>query len=155
MSSDINWEAIVRIYTIASMCVLMTACSTDFRPNSGFAELNGYIRALVGKPIEVAFREIGLPDEETEIAGMHGYVWAKQNSFVMPLTQSSTTSSANGSAVASASATSYVPVNYSCRVRLFVDNNEMIAHGDFDGNWGGCELFVKRFRAIAEPKPRK
>jgi hypothetical protein len=81
-------------------------------------EMNG----AVGQPVSVVVAKLGFPTEDRVIAGQKVYIWSTSN-FV------------EGS-------------NYHCKIRAILDEHDMIASWDMDGNEAGCARYASKLASI-------
>lgn len=71
------------------------------------------------QPASVAFSKLGYPTNEATVAGRKFYVWSRETNAMDA---------------------------YSCKIRVFVDKDEIITDGDYDGNLGGCANYIDRLQ---------
>ncbi|WP_342052012.1 MULTISPECIES: hypothetical protein [unclassified Cupriavidus] len=113
------------------------------------------LNSLVGRPLDDAINVLGMPAGERTVAGRRYIEWGSTTAGFIAVTSPSTTygtmntAGSHGNYSASTISTSYVPVDYNCKVTLQIDAAERIRDGQYEGNLGGCESYIQalnRFR---------
>jgi hypothetical protein len=128
------------------LMVLLSGCA--------ISTLKEGLPLLVGQTLDDAVDIFGLPDSSMQMGDRTIYVWGSSQSFSMPVTtlNTSTTTGSVGSAPAygttTSTSTSYVPVNYTCSIKLSVNTENRITHWDFKGNEGGCYSYANKIENI-------
>lgn len=133
---------------IASL-LFLSACAT--------ATLDEGLPKLQGRHIDTAIKYLGLPDNEQQIAGRKVYVWGHQNngSYIRPVTTPTTYTSYSpygGSYVTYGRNTSYVTesYNYTCTIKVVVNNKDIIQSSEYSGNEGGCQYYADGLNQFIE-----
>lgn len=123
--------------------LLLGGCAT-------WGQFDKGMNALQGRPLDDAINVFGMPSGERTISGRRYIQWGRSSSGFVPVTTPSTTygnvnvGRAYGNYSSTTYSTSYVPVNYNCSVTMEVDENDRIMRGQYEGNLGGCEGYIKR-----------
>ena len=102
---------------------------------------------MVGYSAERVFDKLGIPDAESEVAGLKFYIWetSNQGSYSVPQYNTGTVYSPSGYPV-TYSYTTYNQFSYNhfCKLRVFVNSLDIITTYDFEGNEGGCGVFASQ-----------
>lgn len=126
--------------TVLFLCLALTGCA-------GFGTLETGLKAMKGQPLSALTAKIGYPNSEGTIAGEKYYVWT--NNVMLPDGPTMQT----GSGMAGGTPFNYSQTTYGggyspsgCYIRLFVDKNEIITHGDYHGSLGACDFYIQRLK---------
>lgn len=104
------------------------------------------LKAYKGHDIHELAAKIGFPAGEREIMGQHLYVWATDNTGLLPVTSLSSGFGNVGGASYSgfATTTSLHSVRFHCTLEIGVDAQGVITSAQFQGNNGGCRQYVRQ-----------
>jgi len=112
--------------------VLLAACAGQ--------QIEAGMNQALGQPVSNVIAVLGYPDTEGNVAGRKVYVWRNQSQETMILPQTSyTTGYVSGQTVALQN-TQYVTsnLNFSCQIRVIVNEQDIVESWDYRGNQGGC-----------------
>ena len=127
---------------------------------STFADIQGGLSAMVGKPVSTAIEVLGYPNSRMDIGSDEVYIWKVDQTGVVYVPQTLTTTGQVGSTnFSSLSTYSQAQIHQSvCTVRVISGRNGLIKSWDFSGNISGCESFsgsLDRFsKANPVPEPQ-
>ncbi len=79
----------------------------------------------VGGPVSTVFDRLGMPDSEGTVAGRKFYAWEHED----------------GKRVDEKTNGSVEITTYRCKVRAFVDEEDIVRFFDVQGNVGGCDYY--------------
>lgn len=90
--------------------------------------IESHMNPMLGKPVSAVFARLGYPDGETTVAGHRAYVWSNQGMEVLPVVVPTTTAGYVGRVPVNMTTNTYGAMNaqYSCRIRVFVDDSEIV-----------------------------
>lgn len=130
---------------LAAAALILTGCTT-------FSTLDKGLATYIGQSPQVAFRDLGFPSGETQIAGKQVFYWGNSFTTSMPQTSSSRTTGTVGGTPFSANTTgtTWSTAEYDCDVRLIVGANGLVEDFDWQGNIGGCDAFARRVKARSQ-----
>jgi hypothetical protein len=101
--------------SIALLLMMLGACSPLIGLNNGLENINGH-------PVKEAFAKLGLPDSEGVVAGKKFYIYESGSKAV----------DFEGNMAPN------------CKIRLIVDENEVIRAYNYAGNLSGCWYYSSR-----------
>lgn len=122
--------------------LLLSGCmSTDYLDNS--------LRRLTGKPIKVAFRYIGYPEQKQSFDDVTVYTWRREENSVDTYLVPRTTTGKTGEKSVRLTTTEeqYVPVIKTCKIQLVVDKAGYIKDYNYDDN-DGCYFYYQRLEPL-------
>lgn len=132
----------MRLMFLSVAAAALSGCAT-------WGQMDDGLRGLVGQPIDAAVAKLGYPNGEQNIAGMKLVVWSSSSSGVMMLPQTArnygTVNTSRAGFANYSSTTTYsapVPYNYSCEIKVRVDERSIIQGYDYSGNLGGCSRYI-------------
>jgi hypothetical protein len=110
--------------------------------------MNEGLQSLMGQNIHAAIDRIGYPDVQQVILGDKVYVWGVSQNAVMPMTNTNFTSGSVGGVpvYGTTTSTSYVPVNYNCKIQIATDANDIMKRYQWSGNMGGCAHYANALK---------
>ena len=118
--------------------LLLSGCAT-------FGQLEEGLNLLVGEDIQTAYNVIGYPSGKTELGKDTVYHWSHSSSggMLLPNVRTTTGFIGNIPVYAQTMNTQYIPVNYSCLIKL-ITSNDKITSWEYNGNLGGCGPYIYR-----------
>ena len=124
----------MRLAFLATLA-LTTGCATR--------QLDQRLQSLVGSNIHTAINAMGNPDGEDRVQGEKTYYWSTTQQVNMEKTTISQGTDIRG--ITTSSATSYVPVTFTCTVHAATAEDGTIRSVTREGTQGVCGLFARRF----------
>lgn len=133
-----------------SILIILSGCVT-------FGQMETGLKALMGHDERVAFDLLGYPSAKQQFGEETVYTWAVSNSGVLIMPQTATTTGYVGSTPVYGTTTysEAVSVNYSCKIKLISDSNNVLRKWEYEGNIGGCESYINRLNTFTKPKLTK
>ena len=86
--------------------------------------MNPPLQQSVGQPARALFAKIGWPDSETVVSGQKVYTWSTHHLGPQVFGDGD--------------------VEYNCRIRVFVDGQDVVTASDWRGNILGCNEYTSR-----------
>ncbi len=125
------------------LLAILVSCST-------FPNIEQGLQSMVGRPRAEAFSRLGYPSSQLQFGSDTAYVWGASNTVAVPVPQSNSTSGYVGSTPFNATTTStgYMPMTYSCTIRIIVGPDDLVKSWDYNGNLGGCS----RYASLLKPR---
>jgi hypothetical protein len=129
------------------MAGLLTACAGQ--------QIEAGMNRAVGRPISVVIAVLGNPDADGSVAGRKVYVWQNQYHGTMVLPETNYTTGVVGGQLVSLQNTQYVStdLDFSCRIRVFLDDHDIVQSWDYRGNQGGCAPYARQLAQIDAVAP--
>lgn len=115
---------------------------------TSFSILDVELPKYFGRPAEALISRLGLPDAEQTLAGRRVYVWSTSTQYtrITPVTTTNTGFVGSSPVMTASTAPRATTGSLSCRVRVWVDANDLIQGADYDGNNAACFTFSSRLR---------
>jgi hypothetical protein len=117
--------------------LMLAGCAWD-------EDLNAGLDKIVGHPIQVAIIRMGMPDSEGQVVGRKFYAWNDSRTVSDGPTITTGTGTLDGKSFSynqySNQASGYSV--YECKIRLFVDEDDIVRTYDWNGNLGGCRHYI-------------
>lgn len=135
-----------RIWVVLVTLALSACASTQIQDG---------MNALLGQPAEQLFTYIGYPNGETTVAGHRILIYNNNQTVTLPTTNTARTSGSvtgyGGTATYTGTTTyqSSQSYNWSCELRVEIDNNNIIRNYSFYGNQGGCARYANVRKAAS------
>ena len=144
MRLEHKWQHLTKAIWAGGLALLLAGCAT-------FGNMEKGLNAMIGQPFQVALDTLGYPQGQMQVGSDTVYGWGRKFSMSMPRYNSANTYGQVGGTPYSATTgyTTYSNVEYSCDIKIIVDQDNIIKTWEFDGNIGGCDAYSKRL------KPRK
>lgn len=135
---------------IAALVVFtgLTACTT-------FSNMETGLGALVGQDAHIAFNVLGYPSGKQEFGQETVYYWSISRSGTLIMPQTSTATGWAGTTPVSVTSTQnqFVPVNYTCQIKLVANDSGVLTSWEYEGNIGGCQSYSRRLKSIPVVSP--
>lgn len=96
------------------------------------------MNSMVGGHVNIAIAKLGIPEHEGEIRGGKYYLWDVSNSGSYSIPN---TTYVGTTPIITYSNTSF---HHHCKIRVFVNQQDIITTFDFEGNEGGCQHIAAR-----------
>ena len=113
---------------------LMAGCVTQ--------QLDRRLQSLVGSNLHAAVDAMGEPDGEDRVNGEKNYYWSTNQEVSMEHTTISQGTDIRG--ITTSSATTYVPVTFTCTVQVATAEDGTIKTVTRQGTQGVCQRFARR-----------
>ena len=128
---------------LGAVSLLMTGCAGQ--------QIEAGMNQLVGQPVASLIAVLGYPDAEGSVAGRKVYVWGNQSQQTLILPETNYTTAFVGGQPVTLQNTQFVPtnLNFSCRIRAIVNDQDIIEAWDYRGNQGGCAPYARRLTQVA------
>lgn len=117
--------------TVFGLAVSLSGCVTMEQLQTG-------LDRLYGKPQSTVVAALGYPDNVAEVGDDTVYLYGRNDSSVMFLTNYN-----YGSNTYSQTA---VPVNYNCNIKVIL-NSGFVKHWEARGNESGCKPYIEKLNA--------
>jgi len=127
----------MRRWLLVMVFLVMAGCTS-------FSVLEQEFPKFKGKPVSNLVDRWGYPNAEQSIMGRKVYIWSTSGSY--PSTTPTITTGYVGSVPVTITNTTLASTNQSCTVRVFVDAQDIVTAGDYDGNNGACFYFSDRLK---------
>jgi hypothetical protein len=98
------------------------------------------LRTLKGRPLSEAIDRLGPPDSEMRAAGRHFYLWESRGSD--PSARTSTGGAWVGNTYIPANSTTVVQQETFCRLKVEVDDNDVVTRLSFEGLGSACDHYA-------------
>jgi hypothetical protein len=113
----------VRLRIVFAIGVLLAGSAFAKKP--GLREI---VDSLKGGSIPNAIQTLGIPTEKSNMGAFDVYTWKIEHVYVMG------------------------PENLSCKIKLMVNQEGIVADDEIDGNNGACTVMLNRIRARQKAK---
>jgi hypothetical protein len=125
----------------ALLSIMLSGCAT-------FGQMEEGLQALMGKSEQIAFSVLGYPSNKQEFSGDIVYIWYLNQSGIIAMPQTATTTGYIGTTPVYGSTTymQQIPVNYSCTIKLIASGDGMLKKWEYNGNIGGCTPYINRLK---------
>ena len=129
---------------LTSSLLALAGCATTTTNKT----MDTALSALVGRPVEAAYYQLGYPNGTQNMNGDTFYIWTTNRNVVMPMVNSGTAYGNVGNTPfqVNSSVTGAVPVNLNCTIRLIAGPDTIVKSWDYQGNAGGCQGYVKMLK---------
>lgn len=126
----------------ATVSLLMAGCAGP--------QIEAGMNQLMGQPVASLIAVLGYPDAEGSVAGRKVYVWSNQSQETLILPETNYTTGFVAGQPVTLQNTQFVPtnLNFSCRIRAIVNDQDIIESWDYRGNQGGCAPYARRLNQV-------
>lgn len=139
-----------KLHLIAAFIIALSVfgCAT-------FTDIQNGLSAMIGKPVSTAIDVLGYPSNKMEIGSDQVYIWNVDQSGVVYVPQTATTTGQLGTTKFSALTTysQAQPYQSVCTVRVISGRDGLIKNWDFAGNISGCQSFSEKLDRFSKANP--